>query len=38
MQEPAMRTTIEVDDALMAEARKAPGQATKKQTVDQRSV
>jgi Arc/MetJ family transcription regulator len=35
MQEPAMRTTIEIDDALMAEARKAPGQATKKQTVDQ---
>jgi Arc/MetJ family transcription regulator len=30
-----MRTTIEIDDALMAEARKASGQASKKQTVDQ---
>ena len=30
-----MRTTIEIDDALMAEAKKACGQATKKQTVEQ---
>ena len=30
-----MRTNIEIDDALMAEARKAAGQATKKQTVEQ---
>jgi Arc/MetJ family transcription regulator len=29
-----VRTTIEIDDALMAEAQKASGQ-TKKQTVDQ---
>jgi Arc/MetJ family transcription regulator len=29
-----MRTTIEIDDALMAEAQKASGQ-TKKQTVEQ---
>ena len=30
-----MRTTIEIDDALMAEARKVSGQASKKQTVEQ---
>ena len=30
-----MRTNIEIDDRLMAEARKASGQATKKQTVEQ---
>jgi Arc/MetJ family transcription regulator len=30
-----MRTTIDIDDRLMAEAQKASGQATKKQTVDQ---
>ena len=30
-----MRTNIEIDDALMAEAQKACGQATKKQTVEQ---
>ena len=30
-----MRTNIDIDDALMAEAQKAPGQATKKQTVEQ---
>ena len=30
-----MRTNIEIDDALMVEARKAAGQATKKQTVEQ---
>ena len=30
-----MRTTIEIDDALMAEAQKASGHATKKQTVEQ---
>jgi Arc/MetJ family transcription regulator len=30
-----MRTTIEIDDALMAEAQKACGQVTKKQTVEQ---
>lgn len=30
-----MRTTIEIDDALMAEAPKASGQTTKKQTVEQ---
>jgi len=29
-----MRTNIEIDDALMAEAQKASGQATKKQTVE----
>jgi Arc/MetJ family transcription regulator len=29
-----VRTTIEIDDALMAEAQKASGHATKKQTVD----
>jgi len=28
-----MRTTIEIDDALMAEAQKVSGHATKKQTV-----
>lgn len=30
-----MRTNIEIDDHLMAEAQKASGQATKKQTVEQ---
>ena len=30
-----MRTNIEIDDALMAEAQKASGQATKKQTVEE---
>jgi Arc/MetJ family transcription regulator len=30
-----MRTNIEIDDTLMAEAQKASGQATKKQTVEQ---
>ncbi|MGD0847176.1 type II toxin-antitoxin system VapB family antitoxin [Bradyrhizobium sp.] len=30
-----MRTNIEIDDGLMAEAQKASGQATKKQTVEQ---
>ena len=30
-----MRTNIEIDDALMAEAQKVSGQATKKQTVEQ---
>ena len=30
-----MRTNIEIDDALMAEAEKASGQATRKQTVEQ---
>jgi Arc/MetJ family transcription regulator len=30
-----MRTNIDIDDALMAEAQKASGDATKKQTVDQ---
>ena len=30
-----MRTDIEIDDTLMAEAQKASGQATKKQTVEQ---
>jgi Arc/MetJ family transcription regulator len=34
-QETAMRTTIEIDDAPMDEARKAAGHTTKKQTVDQ---
>ncbi len=29
-----MRTNIDIDDALMAEAQKASGQATKKQTVE----
>ena len=29
-----MRTNIEIDDTLMAEAKKASGQATKKQTVE----
>ncbi|MEH2536937.1 MULTISPECIES: type II toxin-antitoxin system VapB family antitoxin [unclassified Bradyrhizobium] len=29
-----MRTNIEIDDALMAEAQKASGQQTKKQTVE----
>ncbi len=29
-----MRTNIEIDDALMAEAQKASGHATKKQTVE----
>ena len=30
-----MRTNIEIDDALMAEAQKVSGHATKKQTVEQ---
>jgi Arc/MetJ family transcription regulator len=30
-----MRTNIDIDDTLMAEAQKASGQATKKQTVEQ---
>jgi Arc/MetJ family transcription regulator len=30
-----MRTHIEIDDTLMAEAQKASGHATKKQTVEQ---
>ena len=30
-----MRTNIDIDDALMAEAQKASGQTTKKQTVEQ---
>lgn len=30
-----MRTNIEIDDTLMAEARKVSGHATKKQTVEQ---
>jgi len=30
-----MRTNIEIDEALMAEAQKASGQPTKKQTVEQ---
>jgi Arc/MetJ family transcription regulator len=30
-----MRTNIEIDDALMADAQKVSGQATKKQTVEQ---
>jgi Arc/MetJ family transcription regulator len=30
-----MRTNIDIDDALMAEAQKASGQATKKRTVEQ---
>jgi Arc/MetJ family transcription regulator len=30
-----MRTNIEIDDALMAEAQKASGQSTKKQTVEE---
>jgi Arc/MetJ family transcription regulator len=30
-----MRTNIEIDDVLMAEAQKASGQPTKKQTVEQ---
>ena len=30
-----MRTNIEIDEALMAEAQKASGQATKKGTVEQ---
>lgn len=29
-----MRTNIEIDDTLMAEAQKASGHATKKQTVE----
>ena len=33
--EPAMRTNIEIDDSLMAEAQKASGYATKKQTVEE---
>lgn len=30
-----MRTNIDIDDALLAEARKLSGQATKKGTVDE---
>jgi Arc/MetJ family transcription regulator len=30
-----MRTNIEIDDALMAEAQKASGRTTKKETVEQ---
>jgi Arc/MetJ family transcription regulator len=30
-----MRTNIDIDDRLMAEAQKVSGQATKKQTVEQ---
>jgi Arc/MetJ family transcription regulator len=30
-----MRTNIDIDDTLMAEAQKASGQATKKDTVEQ---
>ena len=30
-----MRTNIEIDDTLMAEAQKASGEPTKKQTVEQ---
>jgi Arc/MetJ family transcription regulator len=30
-----MRTNIEIDDTLMAEAQKVSGQTTKKQTVEQ---
>jgi len=30
-----MRANIDIDDALMAEAQKASGHATKKQTVEQ---
>jgi Arc/MetJ family transcription regulator len=30
-----MRTNIEIDDTLMAEAQRVSGQATKKQTVEQ---
>ena len=30
-----MRTNIEIDDTLMAEAQKASGHATKKQTVEE---
>jgi Arc/MetJ family transcription regulator len=30
-----MRTNIDIDDALMAEAQRASGHATKKQTVEQ---
>jgi Arc/MetJ family transcription regulator len=30
-----MRTTIEIDDTLMAEAQKVSGQASKKKTVEQ---
>jgi Arc/MetJ family transcription regulator len=33
--DPPMRTNIEIDDVLMAEAQKASGHATKKQTVEQ---
>ena len=32
---PPMRTNIDIDDTLMAEAQKASGHATKKQTVEQ---
>ena len=32
---PQMRTNIDIDDVLMAEAQKASGHATKKQTVEE---
>ena len=32
---PLMRTNIDIDDVLMAEAQKASGHATKKQTVEE---
>jgi Arc/MetJ family transcription regulator len=32
---PRMRTNIEIDDSLMAEAQKVSGHATKKQTVEE---
>jgi Arc/MetJ family transcription regulator len=35
MTDRAMRTNIDIDDTLMAEAQKASGHATKKQTVEQ---
>jgi Arc/MetJ family transcription regulator len=35
MRIPTMRTNIEIDDTLMAEAQRACGQATKKATVEQ---
>lgn len=30
-----MRTTIEIDDVLLAEAQKASGQSTKKKTIEE---
>jgi Arc/MetJ family transcription regulator len=35
VREPPMRITIEIDDTLMAEAQKASGQASTKETVEQ---